>query len=305
MGEFKSLKESIEHVKSGHHVILNMTEIDSVPTPSVTWETNRGAIKNGNLKYFVTTKNQLVILSVDDEDSGTGYRARATNTQLGKEEISAFTYLNVSGDAYSEIGPKIVVPLMNQKVVQGKSIEFECIANARPLYEIELHWYKDDVAIENTGLIYDLEWFNRTLVLLSVDASYRGEFECRVQMRTGGYKVESSKATLSVLEPPQFKTSTQMEFTAEYFSRLEIPCDVTAHPEPFVTWFRNAEAIDLSMNIYRKRNDNTLVIEKVSLDDSGVFQCLASNEAGEKSSYAWIKVKSEYYRHLKKLKLEN
>lgn len=295
MGEFKSLKDSIQHVKSGHQVILNLTEIESVPVPSVTWETNKGAIKNGNLKFFVTSKNQLVILSVDDEDSSTGYRARATNTQLGKEEISSFTYLNVSGDAYSEIGPKIVIPLENQKVAQGKSIEFECIANARPLHEIETQWFKDDVPIENTGLVYDLEWFNRTLVLLSVDSSYKGEFECRVQMKTGGYKIESSKATLTVLEPPQFKTSAQMEFTAEYFSRLEIPCDVTGYPEPFVTWFRNAEAIDLSMNTYRKRNDNTLVIEKVSLDDSGVFQCLASNEAGERSSYAWIKVKSEFH----------
>lgn len=292
MDEFRSMRESVTHVKSGRSAILNLTEIDSVPVPSVVWETNKGLIKNG-LKYFLTSKNQLVILSVDDEDSGTGYRARATNTQIGKEETSAFTYLNVTGDAYSEIGPRIVIPLENQKATKGKSIEFECIANARPLYEIETHWYKDNVPIESTDVAYSLEWWNRTLVLLTIDSTYNGQYECRVHMKTGGYKPESSKGTLTVIEPPNFKNSLQAEFVVEYSSKLEIPCDVTGYPEPFVTWFRNAEAIDLSHNIYKKRNDNTLVVEKVSLDDSGVFQCLASNEAGEKSSYAWIKVKSK------------
>ena len=291
MGEFKDMREDLIHVRSGRSVILNLTEVDSVPVPSVIWETKNGPIENG-LKYFLTSKNQLVILSVDDEDNGNAYRARATNTQIGKEETSAYTYLNVTGDSYSEIGPEIVVPLEDVRAGKGKTIEFECIANARPLYEIETHWYKDDIPIEDANVAHALEWWNRTLVLLSVDSSYSGQYECRVQMKTGGFKVESSKASLTVLEPPVFKTPTQMEIDAEYFSRLEIPCEVSGFPEPYVTWFRNAEAIDLSLNIYKKTNDNTLVIEKVGLDDSGVFQCLASNEAGEKSSYAWIKVKS-------------
>lgn len=297
MEDFESMKESVIHVRSGRGVILNVSNIVSVPVPSVSWETNANTIKNG-IKHFLTSKNQLVILSVDDEDSRNGYRAKATNTQIGKELTGAFTYLNVTGDQFSEIGPEIIVPLENQRVVKGKSFEFECIANARPLYEIETLWFKDDVPIEKTGLAYSLEWWNRTLVLLSVDSSNKGSYECRVIMKTGGFEVESSKASLTVLEPPQFKSSARMEFTAEYFSKLELPCEVSGFPEPFVTWFRNAEAIDLSMSLYKKRNDNTLVIEKVSLDDSGVFQCLASNEAGEKSSYAWIKVMSKFQFNL-------
>lgn len=294
MGEFKNLRESVIHVKSGYHVIMNMTDIDSVPVPSVAWESNEGTLIRSGPKYFMTTKNQLVLLSVDETDSGNGFRVRATNPQIGKEEISAYTYLNVTGDGFSEIGPKIVIPLENQKAIHGKTVQFECIANARPLHEIEIHWFKDGVPIESTDIVHTFEWMNRTLILLSVDKNFNGQYECRLSMKTGGYNVVSSKATLTVLEPPAFTNSAQMEFVAEYSSRLEIPCLVTGYPEPFITWFRNADAIDLSHNFYRKRNDNTLVIEKVSLDDSGVFQCLASNEAGEKSAYAWIKVKSKF-----------
>lgn len=291
MGEFKNNRESVMHVKSGHAAVLDLAEIDSVPVPSVVWETKQGPIKNG-LKYFLTTKNQLVILSADDEDNGAGFRAKATNTQIGKEAVSSFIYMNVTGDDHSEIGPVIVISLQNQKVMKGKSVEFECIANARPLYEVEIQWFKDGKSIESTNIAHALEWWNRTLVLLSVDSTYKGEYECRVQMKTGGYNEVTSKASLTVLEPPEFKSTGLLELVAEYSSKLEVPCEASGTPEPLVTWFRNAEAIDLSHSTYKKRNDNTLVIEKVGLEDSGVFQCLASNEAGEKSSYAWIKVKS-------------
>lgn len=39
--------------------------------------------------------------------------------------------------------------------------------------------------------------------------------------------------------------------------------------------------------------DNTLIIKKLTLEDEGMFQCLATNEAGEKSAYTWLRVKSE------------
>lgn len=40
-------------------------------------------------------------------------------------------------------------------------------------------------------------------------------------------------------------------------------------------------------------DDGSLVIKKLTMDCAGMFQCLASNEAGESSSYTWLKVKSK------------
>lgn len=44
---------------------------------------------------------------------------------------------------------------------------------------------------------------------------------------------------------------------------------------------------------YALKADNTLIIKKLTLDDEGMFQCLASNEVGEKSAYTWMRVKSK------------
>ena len=44
---------------------------------------------------------------------------------------------------------------------------------------------------------------------------------------------------------------------------------------------------------YSVIEDGSLVIRKLRMEDSGMFQCLATNEAGEDSVYTWLKVKSK------------
>lgn len=293
MNEFKNKQNRTVEVESGHSVILNLDEIDSVPSPTVSWVTQHGSITNG-INFFKTIKNQLVILQATIDEHGMGFQARAINAQIGKVEMSPFTFLSITGDPNTDVEPEIVVPLEDKKVVKGKETEFECVANARPLHAIETLWFKDSIPIEETGIIYNIGWFNRTLVLLSVDSNYAGEYSCKIQMRTGGYNSKISRAKLDVLELPYFQQQIQSEIATDYGSSIEIPCKVAGIPQPRVKWFRNGEEIDLSSNQYWKNDENSLVIQKVNLNDSAVFQCLASNEAGEKSCYNWIRVKSEF-----------
>ena len=48
---------------------------------------------------------------------------------------------------------------------------------------------------------------------------------------------------------------------------------------------------------YRVLMNGSLAISSVQINDTGMFQCLASNPAGETSSYTWLKIKSKYYIH--------
>lgn len=62
----------------------------------------------------------------------------------------------------------------------------------------------------------------------------------------------------------------------------------------FVVYTKNERLFILCFRCrYVVQEDNSLVIKKLSMDDSAMFQCLASNEAGEKTSYTWLKVKSK------------
>ena len=49
-------------------------------------------------------------------------RARATNTQLGQEERSAFTYLEVYGDNGPDVPPEIIVAPKDTTIVKGTAL---------------------------------------------------------------------------------------------------------------------------------------------------------------------------------------
>lgn len=290
MGTFEDASERTISVEAGKAAVIDLSPIDSIPSPSVTWLTDDGALYD--IKYAVTSKNQLIILSVDDGDQKS-YRARAINAQLGKEENSAFVRLNVSGgDFFSDIAPEIIVHPESKKLVKGEEIyELQCITNARPLHELETLWMKDGLLIENAGISYTLnDPWNRTLALLHANLTHNGEYTCQVRLRSGGFPTVTSTAIISVLEMPTFFTPLRTETLAELGQQLTLPCDVIGSPVPHVTWFKNADALDLSSEKYKVQEDNSLLIKKI--DASAMFQCLASNSAGEKSSYTWVRVKS-------------
>ncbi|XP_046802367.1 protein sidekick isoform X13 [Lucilia cuprina] len=292
MGTFNNITEGRLTVVSGHPAIFDLPAIDSTPVPSVMWQTVEGPL-NYDIKYAFTKANQLIILSTDEVDRR-AYRARAINTQLGKEENSAFIHLNVSGDPYIEVPPEIIVHPQDMKLKRGEQVaELQCIANARPLHELETLWFKDGIPIENAEIAHTLnDPWNRSLALLSVNLTHSGEYSCQVRLRSGGYKILTAKAKIEILEPPSFFTQMRQETFGDLGALVTLPCDVIGDPQPSVTWFRNAEPIDYQHDKFSLSDDNSLHIKRLAIDDSAMFQCLAVNEAGEKSAYTWLRVKT-------------
>lgn len=60
------------------------------------------------------------------------HRARAINTQLGKEENSPFFKLQVSGDSNVDVAPAIIVKPQDTQIIKDQDVTYiHCIANAR------------------------------------------------------------------------------------------------------------------------------------------------------------------------------
>ena len=83
----------------------------------------------------------------------------------------------------------------------------------------------------------------------------------------------------------------------EFGRAITLPCPVEGAPEPEVTWARNGIPLSETPNLrFNAMSNRSLHINFLRLEDGGMFQCSAANEAGEVVGYTWLKVKSELKR---------
>lgn len=154
MGVFEDPSEIQVNVEYGNAAILQMPFIESHPPPNVEW-----FIDDSPIPYqinYATVYDKLIILNTS-EDNERRYRyffvfvlpymtwnqfqhpntrlessrAKAINTQLGKEENSPFFRLEVTGDPSAEVAPSIVIAPENTKVVREQETFLYCVANSR------------------------------------------------------------------------------------------------------------------------------------------------------------------------------
>ncbi|XP_024084969.1 protein sidekick [Cimex lectularius] len=295
MDVFQNNTERTVKVQQGAAAILDLLSIPSNPPPLVQWQTDDGS----NLydrEYVVSPTNQLIILSVNPTHQK-AYRARATNTQLGKEENSAYIRLIVGGPEVSEVAPEVIVGPNDLHIVKGHlETNLYCIVNARPLYELETAWYKDGILIENTGIAHRFnDPWNRTLSLVSANLTHTGQYTCKAWLKSGGYPEVTVTAMVTVIEPPSFVIGAlRSETLGDYGSMVTLPCEVMGIPPPNITWYRNGVNLMTlrQKDRYAFEEDGSLVIKKLKAEDTGMLQCVATNEGGSDSIVTWLKVKT-------------
>ncbi|RLU19110.1 hypothetical protein DMN91_009468, partial [Ooceraea biroi] len=282
MGVFEDLTEKVVNVESGNAAILQLPPIESHPAPRVEWVSSDGIPLYG-IKY-ATTQRTLLILNASEGDNGI-YRARAFNTQLGKEENSPFFKLQVTGDPNAEIVPTIIVKPQDTQIIKDQDVTYiNCIANARSLHELRTLWMKDGIPIENSRISYSFnDSWNRTLALVSANITYTGVYSCHVDLRSGDYPTVNASAKIVVYEKPTFITELKRETLSDYGSTVTLPCDTVGVPPPTVAWFRNAEPINHLLGTrvintqasqrLKMRSDGTLQIIAVRASDVGEYTC--------------------------------
>ncbi|XP_013182226.1 PREDICTED: protein sidekick isoform X2 [Papilio xuthus] len=307
MGVFENQIVQEVTVDSGRAAILDFPHIDSEPPPSVNWQDENGELRYDQ-KYAVTDDHKLVILCASKKDERS-YRAQAFNTQSGKVENSPFIKLNVLGDDNKEIAPEIIIKPQDTKIIKGQEYRnLYCIANARPLHELETLWFKDGILIDIAGITYDLnDQWNRTLSLISANLTHTGQYTCQARLKSGGFATVTASATVTVFEKPTMLSTLKSETYGEFGSTVVLECNVEGIPLPGITWYKDAKKIasvgaeagetdngdvDDGGGRYRVELDRSLIINDLKMEDMGIYQCIASNEAGEASINTWLKIKT-------------
>ncbi|XP_014466304.3 protein sidekick-1 isoform X2 [Alligator mississippiensis] len=286
MGNFMDTDQK-KTVAEGQAAVLDFMHILSYPRPQVTWFRDGHKIIPSS-GIAITLENQLVILTTSVTDSG-GYCVQAVNEKNGENKTSPFVYLSVThaNDLSDTTAPVIVIPPRNTSVVAGSSeVMLECVANARPVEKLSISWQRNGIIITS-----GISSFGRRLTITNPTSADIGMYFCVAELRDSLVEPARAKAFLSILEPPYFTAEPESRILAEVEKTVDILCQAMGVPSPTLVWYKDSIPINKLQNPrYKVLHNGGLQIQGARTDDAGIFQCFASNEAGEIQTHTYLDV---------------
>ncbi|KAM4737048.1 cell adhesion molecule L1-like a isoform 2-T3 [Anableps anableps] len=171
--------------------------------------------------------------------------------------------------------PSLLLPsgVQTEKVLlKGQDLHLECIPGGYPTPNIT--WMKMGETLTDR---IKLDNFKKLLTIPAVDEKDQGKYMCTAENSAG-------KAVhyfdVIVEEPPAWRTEPPQSQLSVIGSEVLIKCSVDGKPTPVITWRRNGKIFRDDRANNRRVLDDTVMLHKAGPEDSGVYQCEASNPHG-------------------------
>ena len=169
------------------------------------------------------------------------------------------------------------------KVREGGSVDLPCVARGHPIPEYS--WYKvHPVSGAQRQLSASPTLFPRHTVLSVVGAtsSDSGRYVCRAYNSVNQYSIEH---VLEVTAPLSARIVPPLQVTDAGRTAV-FNCSVEGFPVLNVYWLKNGAILIPTGRIHPATT--SLVIQGVSQEDVGMYQCVAGNEEEESQASAQL-----------------
>ncbi|XP_029960009.1 hemicentin-1 [Salarias fasciatus] len=238
------------------------------PRPKVRWFKNGLEIYPEQSEFSVARDGALVISTASASHSG-DFKCVATN-EAGSVERKTRLKVNVPPEIQDDGQPLNLTVTLKQPLTLG------CDAFGIPSPVIT--WTKDGHHVDSPGVY--LQNGNRLLRIYRVQPEHAGRFACTAQNSAGEARREY---TIVVQAPPVISGASRLqELTVVLGQEVEFQCRVSGRPAPRVEWSRDGEVLsrDGDPHVEFLEDGQVLKVKSVRLRDQGLYQCLASNNAG-------------------------
>ncbi|XP_049626577.1 contactin-2 isoform X2 [Suncus etruscus] len=221
-------------------------------------------------RHFVSqTTGNLYIARTNASDLG-NYSCLATSHLdfSTKSVFSKFAQLNLAAGDTRLFAPTIKARFPAETyALLGQQVTLECFAFGNPVPRIK--WRKVEGSLTP-------QWAGAepTLQIPSVTFADEGTYECEAENSKGRDTVQGR--IIVQAQPEWLKVISDTE--ADIGSNLQWGCAAAGKPRPTVRWLRNGEPLASQNRVEVQAGD--LRFSKLSLQDSGMYQCVAENKHG-------------------------
>ncbi|NXP80950.1 VGFR4 factor, partial [Ramphastos sulfuratus] len=220
-------------------------------------------------------------LTMENSSTSGIYYCVASN-KIGEEERSIEFY--VSDVPFGlQTDPQVTT-------IVGNDVRLTCRAS-KYIYSHLVWYYPSSELALSDSLIKTTDNYSisLTLVVTNVTKEQSGLYKCRAQNQHNSTDTLEQSTQLHVrakAAPYVIQNLTDLEVNIS--GKIVLECKVSGTPDPQITWKKNGYPISAASGI--SMENNTLVIERVKKDDEGLYECKASNDMGQDSTSAFIKI---------------
>uniref|UniRef100_A0A4W3JWV4 Hemicentin 1 n=1 Tax=Callorhinchus milii TaxID=7868 RepID=A0A4W3JWV4_CALMI len=236
---------------------------DAVPPPTLTW------LKDNKL---LQATPRIRILS-------SGRYLQINNADLGDTARYTCVASNIAGTMTREFTLAVNVPPMIEESPQAVAVHINqpavltCAVSGLPSPQVT--WRKDGTVLSTSNLRYSLSG-DGSLHIDSAQVTDTGRYLC---MATNPAGTARKRIDVQVYVPPSIALGPT-DITITVNVQTILACEATGIPRPVVTWKKNGRLLNTDQNMYRLLSSASLVILSPTVEDTGLYECNVSNDAG-------------------------
>ncbi|XP_078498867.1 hemicentin-1 [Lissotriton helveticus] len=252
-------------VLQNRQVILECKS-EAVPPPTIIWLRDGEPLQATPRVRILSSGRYLQINNAELADTA---RYTCVSSNIAGKTTREFV-LTVNVAPTIKDGPQSVTTHIN------KSAILECVVSGFPNPRIT--WRKDGTILAGNNARYLIAG-DGSLHIHMAHVTDTGRYLCMATNKAGS---ERRRIDLQVHVPPSISPGAS-NITVTVNVQATLPCETTGFPKPEVSWTKNGRLfnIDQNQNLYRLLSSGSLVIISPTVEDTGVYECVAINEAGE------------------------
>ncbi|XP_055020737.1 hemicentin-1 [Boleophthalmus pectinirostris] len=243
---------------------------DAVPPPTLSWLKDGQPLK-ASPRIRVLSSGRYLQINMAELNDKAHYTCVASNV-AGKTTRNFNLTVNVA--------PTIKESPTAVSVHIGQPAVLECIVGGVPPPRVT--WRKHGAILSGNNPRYTFKE-DGSLHIHSAQVTDTGRYLC---MATNPAGTQRKRVDLQVYVPPSISEG-RTNVTVTVNIQTTLSCEATGIPKPTVSWRKNGRLIntDQNQNMYRLLSSGSLVVIAPTVEDTAVYECVVSNEAGEDSRH--------------------
>lgn len=259
-------------------------KVTGTPSPVITWliEGEPVEIDKRVTSDFDGEVSSLYFSSTELDDEGE-YQCKARN-EFGSATCTLELFVNEIVDEEDQTKPEFLEKMKDLSTSEGDSAVFSVQVQGHPQPDVQ--WFTSDreITTDERFSVDSMSDGRHTFTIKDCDAKDKGRYKCVASNVVGKAVCSAGLTVKEKLIAPKFADQpSETPMVIDEGGDVTLQVEVDGKPNPSVKWYKDDKPISRTSSKYKtdvQGDKQTLTIVAATPDDSGTYQCKATNPAG-------------------------